>query len=113
MAIMSDVRELQTVFHTVRNPQMALRSKKGAYGVSEKCEKVCMLLPQWSQGSTLKSHMLFITNSTTVASQTYLLVHLASTSHGHGEVLCSAGILVIQKHAIRISTPSISTPSLL
>ena len=31
-----------------------------------------MLLPQRSYGSTLKNHMLFITNSTTAASQTLL-----------------------------------------
>ena len=60
---------------------MILLSGKGAHGVSLRCEKVCMLLPERSQGSTLKNHMLFITNSTTVASQTNPVspVHMAST----------------------------------
>ena len=52
---------------------MALLSEKGAHGVSARCEKVCMLLPQRSQGGTLKNHMHFIASyycSTTVASQT-------------------------------------------
>ena len=39
---------------------MALLSRKGAHGVSARCEKVCVLLPQKSQGSTLKNRMLFI-----------------------------------------------------
>ena len=42
---------------------MVLLSEKGAHGVSARCEKVCMLLPQRSQGSTLENHMLFIANS--------------------------------------------------
>ena len=61
---------------------MVLLSEKGAHGVSAWCEEVCMLLPQRSQGSTLKNHMLFITNSTTVASQTNPVspVHMANSS---------------------------------
>ena len=70
MAIMSYVHEIQTVYHVIQNPQMVLLSEKGAHGVNARCEEVCMLLPQRSQGSTLKNHMLFIANSTTVASQT-------------------------------------------
>ena len=49
---------------------MILLNEKGAHGVSSRCEKAGMLLPQRSYGSTLKNHMLLITNSTTVASQT-------------------------------------------
>ena len=41
---------------------MILLSEKGAHGVSSRCEKVGMLLPQRSYGSTLKNHMLLITN---------------------------------------------------
>ena len=52
---------------------MVFLSEKGAHGVSARCEKVCMLLPQRREGGTLKNHMLFIANSTTVASQTTLL----------------------------------------
>ena len=49
---------------------MVLLSEKEAHGVSERREKVCMLLPQRSQGGTLENRVLFIANSTTVASQT-------------------------------------------
>ena len=70
MAILSYVHEIQTVYNVVQNPQMILLSEKGAHGVSSRCEKASMLLPQRSCGSTLKNHMLLITNSTTVASQT-------------------------------------------
>ena len=61
---------------------MVLLSEKGAHGVSARCEKVCMLLPQRSQRSTLENHMLFIANSTTVASQTNPVspVYMGSTS---------------------------------
>ena len=65
MAILSYVHEIQTVYNVVQNPQMILLSGKGAHGVSSRCEKVGMLLPQRSYGSTLKNHMLLITNSTT------------------------------------------------
>ena len=57
MAIMSYVHEIQTVYHVVQNPQTVLLSEKGAHGVNARCEKVCMLLPQRSQGSTLKNHI--------------------------------------------------------
>ena len=59
---------------------MILLSEKGAHGVSSRCEKAGMLLPQRSYGSTLKIHL--ITNSTTVASQINPVspVHMASTS---------------------------------
>ena len=56
--------------HVFMNPQKVLLSEKGAPGVSSRCEKVCLLLPQRSQGGTLKNHMLCIANSTTVTSQT-------------------------------------------
>ena len=65
---------------------MDLLSGKGAHGVSARCEKVCMLLPQRRQGSAalraLEDHMLFIANGTTVASQTNPVspVYMASTS---------------------------------
>ena len=61
---------------------MILLRKKGAHGVSARCEQTCMLLPQRSQGSTLKNHMLLIANTTTVASQTDPIspAHMASTS---------------------------------
>ena len=39
---------------------MSLLCKKGAHGDSARCEQVCVLLPQRSQGSTLKNHMLLI-----------------------------------------------------
>ena len=82
MAILSHVHEIQTVYNVVQNPQMILLSEKGAHGVSSRCEKVGMLLPQRSYGGTLKNHMLLITNSTTVtvASQTNPVspVHMAS-----------------------------------
>ena len=64
MAILSYVHEIQTVYNVVQNPQMILQSEKGAPGVSSRCEKVGMLLPQRSYGSTLKNHMLFTTDST-------------------------------------------------
>ena len=67
---MSYVHEIYVVFNVVQHPQMVLLSKKEAHGVSARCEKVGMLLPQRNQGSTLKIHMLFITNITTDASQT-------------------------------------------
>ena len=46
----------------VQNLQIVLLSEKGAHDVliSARCEKVCMLLPQRSQGGTLKIHMLLI-----------------------------------------------------
>ena len=47
---------------------MTLLCEKGAHGDSARCEQVCLLLPQRSQGSTLKKHMLLMANSTTVAS---------------------------------------------
>ena len=46
MAILSYVHEIQTVYNVVQNPQMILLSEKGAHGVSSRCEKVGMLLPQ-------------------------------------------------------------------
>ena len=81
MAIMSYVHEIQTVYDVVQNPQMILLSEKGAHGVSSMCEKVGMLLPQRSYGSTLKNYMLLITNSTTVASQTHLSPKLQKPLH--------------------------------
>ena len=51
---------------------MILLCEKGAHGDSARCEQIRMLLPQRSQGSTLKNHMLLIANTTTVASQTLL-----------------------------------------
>ena len=48
MAILSYVHEIQTVYNVVQNPQMILLSEKGAHGVSWRCEKVGMLLPQRS-----------------------------------------------------------------
>ena len=45
---------------------MVWLSEKGAHGLSAKCEKVRMLLPQRNQGSTLENHMLFMANSPTV-----------------------------------------------
>ena len=36
---------------------MVLLSEKGAHDVSARCEKVCMMLPQRSQGSTLKNQI--------------------------------------------------------
>ena len=56
MAILSYVHEIQTVYNVVQNPQMILLSEKGGHGVSSRCEKVGMLLPQRSYGSTLKNH---------------------------------------------------------
>ena len=63
MAILSYVHEIQTVYNVVQNPQMILLREKGEHGVSSRCEKVGMMLPQRSYGSTLKNHMLLITNS--------------------------------------------------
>ena len=34
---------------------MILLREKGAHGASARCEQICMLLPQRSQGSTLKN----------------------------------------------------------
>ena len=63
---------------------MDLLSEKGAHGVSARHEKVCMLLPQGSQGDTLDNHMHFIAklNSGTIASQTNPVgpVYMASAS---------------------------------
>ena len=61
---------------------MVLLSEKAAHGISARHEKVCMLLPQRSQGSTLKNHMFLIANSTTVASPTNPAspVYMASAS---------------------------------
>ena len=39
MAMMSNVHEVQTVYNVVQDPQMVLLSKKGAHGVSVRCEK--------------------------------------------------------------------------
>ena len=69
MAILSYVHEIQTVYNVVQNPQMILLSEKGAHGVSLRCEKVGMLLPQRSYGSTLKNHMLLITTSFALPAQ--------------------------------------------
>ena len=62
---------------------MVLLSEKGRHGVSSRCEKVCMLLPQGSQSSSLENDVLFIADSTTVASQTNPVspVYMASTSY--------------------------------
>ena len=81
MAMMSYVHDIQTVYYVVQDTQMVLLSEKGAHGVSVRREKVCMLLPQRSQGGTLETHH-FIANSTTVASQTkpVSLVYMASAS---------------------------------
>ena len=73
MAMMSYVSEVDTVSNVVQNPHMVLLSEKGAHGVSARREKVCMLLPQRSQGGTLENHTHFIANSTTVAGQQTLL----------------------------------------
>ena len=62
-------RQSTDVYNVVQNPQVILLSEKGAHGVSSRCEKVGMLLPQRSCGSRLTNHMLLITNSTTVASE--------------------------------------------
>ena len=61
---------------------MVLLSKKGAHGVSARCEKVCVLLPQRSPGGTLENHTLFIANSITAVSQTDPVspVYMASAS---------------------------------
>ena len=69
MAIGSRVYEFETVYDAVQNPKMMLLREKGAHGVSAQCKEVRMLLPQWSQGSTLKNDVAFIANSTTFASQ--------------------------------------------
>ena len=57
MAMMSNLHEIQTVYNVLQDPQMVLLSEKAAHGVSVRCEKVYMLLPQRSQGRTLKTHM--------------------------------------------------------
>ena len=57
MAMMSHVHEVQTVYNVLQDPQMVLLSEKGAHGVSVRCEKVCMLLPQMSKSGTLKNHL--------------------------------------------------------
>ena len=61
---------------------MILLCEEGAHGDSARCEEIRMLLPQRSQGSTLKTHMLLVANTTTVASQTDSIspAHMASTS---------------------------------
>ena len=61
---------------------MILLSKKGAHGLSDRYAEVCMLLPQWSQGSTLRSHVPIIADSISVANQTNPVgpVYMASTS---------------------------------
>ena len=43
MAMMSNVHKVQTVYKVVQDPQMVLLSKKGAHGVSVRCEKVCKI----------------------------------------------------------------------
>ena len=70
MAIMSYVHEVQTVYDVVQNPQIILLCEQGPHGDSARCEQIRMLLPQRSQGSTVKNHMLLIANSTTVAIHT-------------------------------------------
>ena len=50
---MSNVHEVQTVYNVVQDPQMVLLSEKGAHGVSVRCEKVCMLLPQVAHSKTI------------------------------------------------------------
>ena len=60
MAILSYVHEIQTVYNVVQTPQMILLSEKGAHGVSLRCEKVGMLLPQRSYGSTFMTTTLFM-----------------------------------------------------
>ena len=109
MAIMSYVHEIETVYNVVQNPKMVLLSKNGAHGVSARCEKVCMLLPQRSQGSTLKNHMLFIANSTTVASQTNPAspVYMASTS----QTASSNWQAMTAQPALRIETLVMSNES--
>ena len=52
---------------------MILLRKKKAHGFGVRCEQICMLLPQRSQGSTLKNHMLLIANTTTVQAKQTLL----------------------------------------
>ena len=44
MAMMSNVHEVQTVYHAVQDPQTVLLSEKGAHGISVRCEKVCTML---------------------------------------------------------------------
>ena len=65
---------------TFKKPQLVLLSEKGAHGVSARRDKVCALLPQRSQGGTLKKHMHFVANSTTVASQTDPVSHVYMAS---------------------------------
>ena len=82
MAMLIYVHEIETVYNVVQNPQVVLLREKRAHGVSARCEKVCMLLPQRSQGGTLKNHMHLVANSTTAASQTNPVspVYMASAS---------------------------------
>ena len=54
--MMSYIHEIQTVYNVVQAPQMVLLSEDGAHGVSVRREKVCMLLPQRSQGGTFENH---------------------------------------------------------
>ena len=79
---MSCVHEVKNEFKVVQNPQMILLCEKAARGDSARCEQIRMLLPQRSQGSTLKNHMPLMANSTTVASQKDPVspLHMASTS---------------------------------
>ena len=71
MAVLSYVHEIQTVYNVVQNPQMILLNEEGAHGVSSRCEKVGMLLPQRSYGSTLNS------NRQAMTAQPYRTVVLA------------------------------------
>ena len=91
---------------------MILLREKGAHGASARCEQICMLLPQRSQGSTLKNHMLLIANTTTVASQTdpissahmasrlYLVMHDDSAVISHISLACNSGAVGDEKHMI-------------
>ena len=54
MAMMSYVHEVQTVYDVFQNPQMILLCEKGVHEDSARCEQIRMLLPQRSQGNTLK-----------------------------------------------------------
>ena len=58
---MAYVHEVQTVYDVVQNHQIILLCEK-AHGDSARCEQIRMLLPQRSQGGTLKNHMLLIAN---------------------------------------------------
>ena len=55
MGMVSYVHEIQTVYNVVQDHQKVLLSEKGGHGVSVRREKVCMMLPQRSQGGTLKN----------------------------------------------------------